>query len=97
MKQLLVLAGAILSQIQSSSAQSWQTVDDSQYVAGRMAHAAAVTIDPFGNLFVAGDGATLASPITWLTNSADVNDDGTNKSVTCAATNSAQFFRLRRP
>jgi hypothetical protein len=39
----------------------------------------------------------LATPTTWLTNSASVADDGTNKSVTLPATNSAQFFRLRGP
>ena len=32
-----------------------------------------------------------------MTNPAGVTDDGTNKSVTIPATNSAQFFRLRRP
>jgi hypothetical protein len=41
--------------------------------------------------------ATLASPSSWVTNTASVTDDGTNKSVTLPATNSAQFFRLRRP
>src|SRR2546422_535300 len=40
---------------------------------------------------------TLAAPATWVTNSASVTDDGTNKSVIIPATNSAQFFRLRRP
>jgi hypothetical protein len=32
-----------------------------------------------------------------IPNSATIIDDGTNKSVTVPATNSAQFFRLRRP
>ena len=41
--------------------------------------------------------ATLAAPATWVSNSASVTDDGTNKSVTIPATNSPQFFRLRRP
>jgi hypothetical protein len=40
---------------------------------------------------------TLAAVASWITNSASVIDDGTNKSVTVQATNSAQFFRLRRP
>jgi hypothetical protein len=40
---------------------------------------------------------TLAAPASWVTNAASVTDDGTNKSVTLPATNSAQFFRLRRP
>jgi len=39
----------------------------------------------------------LAAPAGWVNNSATVTDDGTNKSVTLPATNSSQFFRLRRP
>jgi hypothetical protein len=39
----------------------------------------------------------LAAPAGWVTNSATVTNDGTNKSVTLPATNSSQFFRLRRP
>jgi hypothetical protein len=39
----------------------------------------------------------LAAPAGWVTNSATVTDDGANKSVTLPATNSSQFFRLRRP
>ena len=39
----------------------------------------------------------LAAPASWVTNTPSVADDGTNKSVTLAATNRAQFFRLRRP
>jgi hypothetical protein len=41
--------------------------------------------------------ATLATPTTWLSNTATVSDDGTNKWVTLPATNITQFFRLRRP
>jgi hypothetical protein len=37
----------------------------------------------------------LAPPASWVTNTASVTDDGTNKSVTLPATNSPQFFRLR--
>ncbi|MBI3415083.1 MAG: hypothetical protein HY043_07155 [Verrucomicrobia bacterium] len=37
----------------------------------------------------------LAAPTSWVTNAASVSDDGTKKSVTLPATNSAQFFRLR--
>ena len=33
----------------------------------------------------------------WTSNSASVNDDGTNKWVNLPATNNARFFRLRRP
>jgi len=40
---------------------------------------------------------TLAIPASWVTNAAGITDDGTNKSVTLRATNSSQFFRLRRP
>ena len=39
----------------------------------------------------------LAAPAGWITNSATVTDDGANKSVAIPATNSPQFFRLRRP
>ena len=37
------------------------------------------------------------APASWVSNTASVTDDGTNKSVTLPATNRAQFFRLRRP
>jgi hypothetical protein len=47
--------------------------------------------------FVLEQTDTLISPVTWATNGASVIDDGTNKSVTIPATNSAEFFRLRRP
>ncbi len=40
---------------------------------------------------------TLAIPASWVTNAAGITDDGTNKSVTLRATNSSQFFRLRKP
>ena len=41
--------------------------------------------------------SALTPPPTWLSNTASLTDDGTNKSVTLPATNPAQFFRLRRP
>jgi hypothetical protein len=47
-----------------------------------------------GNRIVFRSGA---APPSWVTNSATVTDNGTNKSVTLPATNSPQFFRLRRP
>ena len=47
--------------------------------------------------FALEQAGTLAAPPSWITNSATVNDDGTNKSVTLPATNSPQFFRLRGP
>jgi len=39
----------------------------------------------------------LAAPASWVTNSAIITEDGTNKSVTIPVTNAPQFFRLRRP
>jgi len=39
----------------------------------------------------------LAAPAGWVINSATVTNDGANTSVTLPATNSSQFFRLRRP
>ncbi len=38
-----------------------------------------------------------AGSVTWVPCSVTVTDDGTNKSVIIPRTNSAQFFRLRRP
>ena len=38
----------------------------------------------------------LAAPANWVPNTASVADDGANKSVTLPATDSPQFFRLRR-
>jgi hypothetical protein len=57
-------------------------------VAGPSADTASFTLEQPG---------TLAPPPSWLTNAASITDDGTNKSVTLPATNSSQFFRLRRP
>ena len=53
------------------------------------------TVDTAG--FALEQAGPLAAPAAWVTNSATVTDDGTNKSVTLPATNSSQFFRLRRP
>jgi hypothetical protein len=39
----------------------------------------------------------LANSPTWVTNGANVTDDGTNKLLSIPATNKAQYFRLRRP
>ncbi len=47
--------------------------------------------------FVLEQAGALAARTSWITNSASVTDDSVNKSVTIPATNSAQFFRLRRP
>jgi len=47
--------------------------------------------------FMLEQAGTLAPPPSWVTNAASMTDDGTNKSVTLPATNSSQFFRLRRP
>jgi hypothetical protein len=47
--------------------------------------------------FTLEQAGALASPPSWITNTASVTDDGFNKSVTLPATSSAQFFRLRGP
>ena len=47
--------------------------------------------------FTLEQASTLAAPANWVSNTASIADDGTNKSVTIPATNGAQFFRLRRP
>src|SRR5439155_17091674 len=47
--------------------------------------------------FTLEQAGTLAPPASWVTNAASITADGTNKSVTLPATNSPQFFRLRRP
>jgi len=47
--------------------------------------------------FALEQAGTLTSPVNWITNGGGVTDDGVNKSVTVPATNSLQFFRLRRP
>ena len=53
------------------------------------------TVDTAG--FALEQASPLAAPAGWVTNSATVTDDGANKSVTIPATNTSQFFRLRRP
>ena len=53
------------------------------------------TVDTAG--FTLEQAGALAAPAGWVTNSATVTDDGANESVTLPATNSSQFFRLRRP
>ena len=47
--------------------------------------------------FALEQAGTLTAPANWFSNTASVTDDGTTKSVTLPATNTAQFFRLRRP
>jgi hypothetical protein len=51
----------------------------------------------YSNDFALEQAAALAAPASWVPNSASVSDDGTNRWVTVPATNSTQFFRLRRP
>jgi hypothetical protein len=46
--------------------------------------------------FALEQAGTPAPPLNWVPNAASVTDDGTSKSVSIPATNSAQFFRLRR-
>jgi hypothetical protein len=41
--------------------------------------------------------STPSTPASWASNTNSITDDGTTKSVTLPATESAQFFRLRRP
>jgi len=53
------------------------------------------SVDTVG--FALEQAGTLAPPASWVTNTASVTEDGANKSVTLPATNSPQFFRLRRP
>lgn len=47
--------------------------------------------------FVLEQAGTLATPPSWISSTASVANDGTNKSVTIPATNRGQYFRLRRP
>jgi hypothetical protein len=47
--------------------------------------------------FALQQASTLLSPSAWVTTTATITDDGTNKSALLPATNSAQFFRLRGP
>jgi hypothetical protein len=47
--------------------------------------------------FALEQAGTLVPPISWFNNTSKVADDGTSKSVILSATNSPQFFRLRRP
>src|SRR5947209_19766618 len=52
----LALAGAVVFLTHSSFAQTWQTVDDFQYVVGKASFARGLAKDPSGNLYAAGDG-----------------------------------------
>ncbi|PYJ86535.1 MAG: hypothetical protein DME22_04955 [Verrucomicrobia bacterium] len=47
--------------------------------------------------FTLEQAGAVAAPASWVANASSITDDGTNKSVTLPATNSAQVFRLRRP
>jgi len=47
--------------------------------------------------FALEQAGTIAAPSSWVITTASVSDNGINKSVTLSATNSPQFFRLRRP
>jgi hypothetical protein len=55
------VAGALTLILRTASAQSWQTVDDFQYVAGQDAGNASLAIAPNGTLFAAGWGFDLAN------------------------------------
>jgi BNR repeat-like domain len=58
----LVLAGAAALLIHTATAQTWQTVDTFQYVAGRIAQPGAAAADSQGNIYVAGYAADAAQP-----------------------------------
>jgi hypothetical protein len=47
--------------------------------------------------FALEQSTALRAPASWAANTAIVTDDGVKRSVTLSATNSPQFFRLRRP
>ena len=47
--------------------------------------------------FALEQASPLAAPAGWVPTSATITDAGANKSVSIRATNSSQFFRLRRP
>jgi hypothetical protein len=51
----------------------------------------------FSGGFTLEQAGALAAPVSWITNTAAITNDGTNKSVTLPTTNSPQFFRLRKP
>jgi len=46
--------------------------------------------------FVFEQASPLSGSTSWITNSAPVTENSTNRSVTLPATNSPRFFRLRR-
>jgi hypothetical protein len=47
--------------------------------------------------FALEQAATLSAGSVWVSNTAAIDDDGTNRRVTVPATNGAKFFRLRKP
>jgi hypothetical protein len=53
----LTLNGVLAVLAHAASAQTWQTVDDFTYAGTGLNRAAGLTLDPFGNVFVAGWGA----------------------------------------
>ena len=57
------LFGAIALFVQSTFAQTWQTVDD--FVLGSSAQAYDICKDPFGNIYVAGSGENPNSPSNY--------------------------------
>ncbi len=76
---LLALAGALALLGHTTFAQTWQTVDDFQYFAGKESFVLGLARNPLGNIFAAGDGLDAAGTyhalamkttdggITWAT------------------------------
>ena len=56
----LALMGAAALLTQTAFAQTWQTVDDYQYVIGKRSIVNSLAKDPSGNLYAAGDGVNAA-------------------------------------
>jgi hypothetical protein len=63
----LALCGTVALITHSTSGQTWKTVDDFQYVPGNSTLARGATVDPAGNLYVAGSGTFPGAGIVGIT------------------------------
>ncbi|MBI3850248.1 MAG: exo-alpha-sialidase [Verrucomicrobia bacterium] len=94
----LALAGTLALFTHTTLAQTWQTVDDFQYVADKNAQANAIAVDAQGNIYVAGMGynglvgyrvaivrRSSDQGATWTTIEDYVNPNPTNHSVVYTA------------